>query len=74
MLKDSWQTNQILCGPKYIYLPFVNWPLRSFDYRGATVPPVRMVTSTRAYALLVNFITRAYFFQNIHERLLCTRK
>ena len=39
-----------------------------------TVPPARMVTSTRAYALKVNFVTRAYFFQNIHERLLFTRK
>ena len=28
----------------------------------STVPPTRMVTSTRAYALRVNFVTRAYFF------------
>ena len=31
-------------------------------------------STARAYALRVNFITRAYFFQNIHERLLCTNK
>ena len=31
-----------------------------------------MVTSTRVYALRVNFITRVYLFQNIHKSLLCT--
>ena len=35
-----------------------------------TVLPARMVTSTRVYTLQVNFLTCAYFFQNIHERLL----
>ena len=43
-------------------------------HRYSTIRPARMVTSTHAYVLRVNFITRAYFFQNIHKRLLCTHK
>ena len=36
-----------------------------FENMDCTVPPARMVTSTRAYALRVNFLTRAYFFSVI---------